>query len=81
MYGKISSSWKTENGVFTYEVTVPANTSATLYIPAATDKSVKESGKAISKKTTGIQFVKFESGKAVYQLNSGTYTFTSSLVK
>lgn len=81
MYGKISSSWKTENGVLTYEVTVPANTSATLYLPALSAKAVKESGKAISKKAAGIKSLKFESGKAVYELKSGTYTFTTSLLK
>lgn len=35
VYGTIASGWTAEDGVMTsYDVTVPANTSATLYLPA-----------------------------------------------
>jgi alpha-L-rhamnosidase len=80
MYGKISSSWKMNKGVFTYEATVPANTSATLYLPASSLQSVKESGKSIQK-AVGIRFLRYESGKAIYELKSGNYTFTSAIAK
>jgi alpha-L-rhamnosidase len=79
MYGRISSSWKVDKGVLTYAATVPANTTATLYLPAKSEKVVTEGGKKISKKTAGIKFVKFENGKAVYELSSGSYTFTASI--
>jgi len=79
MYGKISSSWKTDNGVFTYATTIPPNTTATLYLPAASQQSVKEGGKSISKKNSDIRFVKFEKGKAIYEVTSGNYVFTSAL--
>ena len=36
MYGKIASSWKRENGVFTLEVTIPPNTRASVWLPGAT---------------------------------------------
>ena len=49
MYGRISSSWKKENGILTYEATVPANTTATLYLPASSEKEYKENGKPIKK--------------------------------
>ncbi len=78
MYGRINSSWKIENGVLTYSAAVPANTTATLYLPAVSEKNVKESGKTISDRS-GIRFVKFENKKAVYELSSGSYTFTSLL--
>lgn len=77
MYGRISSSWKVENGILTYETVVPANTTATLYLPASSEKSVKENGKTV-KSTRGIKFIKYENGKAVYELASGTYKFTSN---
>lgn len=32
-YGKIASAWKWENSVFVYDVTVPANTTATVILP------------------------------------------------
>jgi alpha-L-rhamnosidase len=78
MYGRISSEWKTENNILAYNTIVPANTSATLYLPAASVNSVKESGKPI-KNSKGITFIRFESEKAVYELKSGRYTFISRL--
>jgi alpha-L-rhamnosidase len=78
MYGKISSSWDEQNGVLTYEATVPANTTATLYLPASSEKSIKENGKPV-KKANGIKFIKYENGKALFELGSGSYKFTSHM--
>jgi alpha-L-rhamnosidase len=74
MYGRISSSWKIEGGKLTYEATVPANTTATLYLPAASAKDVLEGGKPAAN-AKGITFVRFENGRAVYNLGSGSYRF------
>lgn len=76
MYGKISSSWKKENGILTYEATVPGNTTATLSLPTSSEISIKENGKPV-KKAKGIKFLKYENGKAIYELGSGSYKFTS----
>lgn len=78
MYGRIISEWKTGNNVLEYEADVPANTTAVLYLPAASVNSVKESGKPV-KNSKGITFVRFESEKAVYELKSGRYRFISRL--
>ncbi len=74
MYGRINSSWKIEWGELTYSATVPANTTATLYLPTVSEKDVKEGAKPISN-DRGIRFIKYENGKAVYELSSGSYTF------
>jgi alpha-L-rhamnosidase len=74
MYGRINSSWKKEGGVLTYEATVPANTTATLYLPSSLVKDILESGKPV-KKAKGVTFLKYEKGKAVYELESGSYIF------
>jgi alpha-L-rhamnosidase len=74
MYGRISSSWKVENGVLTYEATVPANTTATLHLPAVSEKGVTESGKTAGK-SKGVTFIRMENGKAVFELSSGSYMF------
>ncbi|MEO5893149.1 MAG: family 78 glycoside hydrolase catalytic domain [Ferruginibacter sp.] len=74
-YGRINSSWKLDSGKLTYSATVPANTQATLYLPADDIKTIRESGKPVSN-AKGIKFIKFQKGKAVYQLQSGTYDFT-----
>jgi alpha-L-rhamnosidase len=70
MYGRISSAWKIDGKQLTYKATVPPNTMATLYLPAASAASVKG--------PDGAKFVKFEKGKAVYSLVSGSYEFTIS---
>jgi alpha-L-rhamnosidase len=76
-YGRINSSWKLDKGMLCYSATVPANTTAMLYLPAASERSVKESLKSINK-AEGIRFIKYEKGKAVYELKSGSYTFSSN---
>jgi alpha-L-rhamnosidase len=78
MYGRISNAWKIDNGTLIYSATVPANTTATLFIPAASENAVTENGKPAAE-AEGISFVKYEDGKAVYELASGSYEFISSL--
>lgn len=78
MYGRISSAWKKEAGKLTYQATVPANTTATLYLPAASEKGITEGGQPV-KQSKGVTFIKFENGKAVYKLVSGSYSFQTAL--
>jgi len=78
MYGKISSEWKMDKGVLMYKVTVPPNTTATLYLPALSASLVKEGGKMISGKNHNIHFLKYEKGEALYELTSGSYEFSST---
>ncbi len=66
MYGRISSEWKTENGKLVYKCTVPANSSATLYLPA--NKQITESGKK-------IKIDKTENESVLIPLNAGSYVF------
>jgi len=78
MYGRITSEWKIESGTLAYHATVPANTTATLYLPTTELSSVREGGKTIAD-ISGIRFIKGERGKAVYELPSGDYKFTSAI--
>jgi alpha-L-rhamnosidase len=68
MYGAIASSWKKLGGKFTLDVTVPANTTATVWLPAKDGAKVTESGKPVEARR--------EPGAAVVELESGTYSFT-----
>lgn len=77
MYGRIRSAWKVEGKTLTYKATVPANTTAALYLPASAASAVKESGQPAGS-SKGITFQKFENGKAVYLLQSGSYEFTAN---
>jgi len=49
MYERISSAWKLDSGLLTYRARVPGNTTATLYLPAASEKAIREGGKDINK--------------------------------
>ena len=76
--GTIRSEWKRENGTFTLNLEIPANTQAQVYLPTSNDKEVKESGLTI-KKSKDIKWIKTENGKAVYELHSGKYYFSAPL--
>lgn len=76
-YGKVGSGWKTENGMLVMDVEIPANTTATIYIPATSADSILESGKklsAIPDLQTGGQ----EGGYVVIKVGSGKYKFSTA---
>lgn len=78
IYGEIKSEWKKENKNFTWNITIPGNTSAIVSIPASSQNTITESGeKAASVK--GIKFIKMEGSQAVYEIGSGEYSFASEL--
>jgi alpha-L-rhamnosidase len=77
-YGSIKSNWKRENDLFTLEVTVPVNTTATILLPAKPGSQISESGQDIDK-VKGVRYLRYEQGKAVFELGSGNYLFQSKL--
>ncbi|RYU93602.1 alpha-L-rhamnosidase [Emticicia agri] len=74
IYGRINSEWKTESGKWTYKTTIPANTTATLYLHASALTQIKEAGKALSQ-SSGISGISHENGTAKMTLSSGNYVF------
>jgi alpha-L-rhamnosidase len=77
-YGLIASDWQKQGDVFRWNITVPANTTATVYVPARAAEGVTESGKpAVLAK--GVKQVGMENGRAVFSVGSGSYTFHSRL--
>jgi alpha-L-rhamnosidase len=77
VHGLIKSSWKNSIDRFTWKVTVPANTTALLYIPADDVKNITEGGKPVSQ-VAGLRFIKMEGKKAVFEAGSGDYAFVST---
>jgi len=63
------------DGNLMYTATIPANTTATLYLPLAATGDVVYEGNVPAENAVGVTFVKIDNGKAVYQLMSGTYSF------
>jgi alpha-L-rhamnosidase len=72
--GLIETEWKRKNGTIELNVIVPANTTATLQLPATSQAAVTESGRALSK-TDGIRVLRQEAGSLVLVAGSGTYAF------
>jgi alpha-L-rhamnosidase len=77
-YGRIASNWKREGDKLMLEVAIPANTTATVYVPAKARAGVTESGKPIDK-AAGVNFLRMENNAAVYAVGSGKYQFESAL--
>jgi alpha-L-rhamnosidase len=78
--GQIATEWKKEKGQLAMDIAIPANTSATVYIPAVSVDSVKEGGKAI-KDAKGIKYLRMENGTAVVEVESGKYNFVSRIAE
>ncbi len=76
--GRIATNWKIGDGAFSLQVTIPANTTATVYVPATEADSVREGGKKAAE-AAGVALLKCEDGSAVFRVGSGTYAFTAPL--
>ena len=78
--GPIVSNWQRRGAALTLEVTIPANATATVHVPAASAAAVTESGKPAAE-ADGVKFLRMEANAAVYAVGSGTYRFESTLTK
>lgn len=78
--GPIATSWKLDGDNLTLDVTIPANTTATVYIPTVDVLLVTESGKAAAfDQVPGVDFLRSENGTAVFHIGSGNYGFSSEI--
>jgi alpha-L-rhamnosidase len=76
--GPISTNWKRTGRHLDLEVVIPANTTATISIPAADAGNVTESGKPVTK-AKAVTFLRAENEKVWLQAGSGTYRFASEM--
>ena len=72
--GQIESTWDRVPEGLKIHVVVPANTTATVLIPATNLESVTESGKALSK-ARGIKSAQLLDNQAQIEIGSGEYVF------
>jgi alpha-L-rhamnosidase len=77
-YGRIVSNWKRDGEKLTMEVTVPPNSTATIFVPAKDAAGVTESGKSAGD-AEGVKFLRMENNAAVYAVRAGSYQFQSQL--
>ena len=76
-YGEIASNWKVEGNVFAWEVTIPPNSTATVYIPGS---DIKENG-IILEESENITFMNGEKNYTVFKVKSGQYFFKSNITQ
>lgn len=67
-YGLIASEWHKAGNQFDWQIEIPVNTTATVYVPASSLQQVEAGGE---------KPVRFENGRAVFELGSGKYHFVS----
>jgi alpha-L-rhamnosidase len=76
--GRISSSWKIEDGRFVLEVTIPPNTTATVHVPS-TD-GVSEGGRPVQE-AEGVELLRADEGETVLAVGSGRYEFAGRMAR
>jgi hypothetical protein len=79
IYGRIVSNWTIDDQrTLTWNVTVPVNTTATLYLPTADAKTATESGQSLSQ-AKGVKQTAAQPGQVTLELQPGAYEFKSAL--
>lgn len=73
-HGLIKSEWKNSMDQFEWKISIPANTSATVYIPANSVEEITENGSTTAN-NKDIKFIKEDDGAVVLEIVSGNYTF------
>ncbi|MEI8037109.1 MAG: glycoside hydrolase family 78 protein [Verrucomicrobiota bacterium] len=74
--GRIVSSWQVAQGEFRLDLTIPANTTATVSLPIA--GRVLEGGQPAGQ-ADGVRFLRTEGGRSVFEVASGIYRFHGPL--
>jgi alpha-L-rhamnosidase len=75
-HGVIESEWRTSPGRFDWEIRVPVNSTATVFIPCKNANGITEGGKPIDK-VEGVKYVRMEGVAAVLEVQSGVYRFSA----
>ncbi len=74
--GHIQCDWQRSTDGFSMNVTVPTNTTAEVWIPAASEAGVNENNKPVSQ-AQGVTFKGMSTGYAVFSVGGGKYAFRS----
>ena len=75
-YGRIESKWRRMNDCFDWQITIPPNSTATLYLPAAGVDQISEGGHSLEQ-AQGVKLSHSDNGRTVLEIGSGTYHFVS----
>ncbi len=78
IHGRIACAWRRDGERFALTLAVPANSTATVFMPCAERLGVLESGRPLSE-AAGASAVGFAAGWLELAVDSGTYRFASRL--
>ena len=73
-YGKITSRWRQQDGVITYDITVPPNSSARVVLPRAAAKDV-QGDEGDLEKVPGLSLLRQDGANVVFEVSAGSYSF------
>jgi alpha-L-rhamnosidase len=73
-YGLLASEWKLADDKLTLAITIPANTSAEVVVPAANAAAVRE-GNVSAASASGVKASDFGNGRLTLLVGSGQYKF------
>ncbi len=76
IHGSVAVRWERIGERFVLKTTIPANTSATVFLPAREGAAVQESGTP-AEHSPGVTFLRREGDRAVFRIESGSYAFES----
>lgn len=72
--GRIETSWRIQHDAFELDVRIPANTTATVFMPARTANSITEGGRPVLA-AADIEVAGIEGDRIVLKIGSGRYRF------
>ena len=72
--GLIATDWRDKDGKLLFNVTIPANATAEVALPAKSAADVTESGHPLSQ-APGVQFLRLDGPKVILSVGSGNYAF------
>ncbi len=78
IHGKITSDWRRGSDRMNLRVTIPANASATVYLPARSSDEITEGGRPLPE-VRGVKFLRMEGDRAVLAVDSGSYAFQAAV--
>ena len=76
IHGPIAVRWDRVGEHLKLAIKIPANTTATVFVPAREGALITESGQPVEK-SSGVVFLRRENDRAVYAVEAGSYVFES----
>jgi hypothetical protein len=75
--GAIEIEWALRDREFRLDITIPVGTKAKVFFPVGDQDSFKE-GSTPAKKASGVEFLSMSGNEPVFEVESGTYHFTTN---